>query len=220
VLTTSPQTTPPAQARVPRVQMMALGKRDESCDLRSDNGPLSRSRQAVEPQCMVCTMDLVASEQCDGWQPASRRCTCASRAPGSRSQAATGRRMRAGWCGGNAWPSGKSPPISSNRMTPLHSRLHPCSGWKAMVWAASRSERSAGGHGGRCGHMASLWDQELRTYVDCGPLLATSRAVLVTAPAKTVGVGRWPAASPLVQLMACTTSGSSRRLRARRYVGP
>jgi hypothetical protein len=24
-----------------RVQMMALGKRDESCDLRSDNGPLS-----------------------------------------------------------------------------------------------------------------------------------------------------------------------------------
>lgn len=36
-------------------------------------------------------------------------------------------------------------------------------------------------------------DQELRTYVDCGPLLAGSRAVLVTAPAKTVRVGRWPA---------------------------
>jgi hypothetical protein len=76
---------------------------------------------------------------------------------GSRSQAATGRRMQAGWCGGTARPSGKSPPVSSKRMTPLHSRLHPCSGWKAMVWAASRSERSGGGHGGWCGHMASLW---------------------------------------------------------------
>src|SRR5258708_4497918 len=30
-------------------------------------------------------------------------------------------------------------------------------------------------------------DQELRACVDCGPLLARSRAVLVTAPAKTVG---------------------------------
>lgn len=36
-------------------------------------------------------------------------------------------------------------------------------------------------------------DQELRTYVDCGPLLARSRGVLVTAPAKTVRAGPWPA---------------------------
>jgi hypothetical protein len=36
-------------------------------------------------------------------------------------------------------------------------------------------------------------DQELRTYVDCGPLLERSRAVLVTAPAKAVRVGPWPA---------------------------
>ena len=100
-------------------------------------------------------------------------------------------------------------------------------------------------------------DQELRTYVDCGPLLARSRAVLVTAPAKTAGAGRcqlqpepgWrrrgrvragvvpplrdakraeclhnrdaeiagghQGGSPLVQLTACTTSGRSRRQRAR-----
>ena len=100
---------------------------------------------------------------------ASGRCACASRAPGPRSQAATGRRIRAGWCGGIARPSGKSPPVSSNRMTPLHSRLHPCSGWKAMVWAASRSERSAGGHGDRCGHMASLWIRSCGRTWTAGP---------------------------------------------------
>ena len=124
---------------------------------------------------------------------ASRRCGCASRAPGSRSQAATGRRMRAGWCGGTARPSGKSPPVSSKRMTPLHSRLHPCSGWKAMVWAASRSERSAGGHGGRCGHMASLWIRSCGRTWTVGPCWRGAGPFLVTALAKTVGVGRWPA---------------------------
>jgi hypothetical protein len=43
--TTSVDLADPAerQAESP-VQMMALGKRDESCDLRSDNGPLSRPK--------------------------------------------------------------------------------------------------------------------------------------------------------------------------------
>lgn len=53
-------------------------------------------------------------------------------------------------------PSGKSSPRSSKRITPLHKRLHPCSGWDAIVWAASRSGRSAEGHEGRCGHIAHL----------------------------------------------------------------
>jgi hypothetical protein len=34
-------------------------------------------------------------------------------------------------------PPGSSSPVSSNTMTPLHSRLHPCSGWAAMVRAAA-----------------------------------------------------------------------------------
>ena len=75
-----------------------------------------------------------------GWPGVSRSCS-------SRSQAAAGRRMSVGRCGGIERPSGKSSPVSSKTMTPLHNRLHPCSGWNAMVWAASRSGRSAGGHG-------------------------------------------------------------------------
>jgi hypothetical protein len=37
----------------------------------------------------------------------------------------------AGWGIGvimNAWPPGRISPMSSNTITPLHSRLHPCSG--------------------------------------------------------------------------------------------
>jgi len=54
---------------------------------------------------------------------------------------------------------------------------------RAVSWRARGSVRTHG----------EPLDQELRRYVDGGPLLARSRAVLVTAPAKTVGVGRWPA---------------------------
>jgi len=38
----------------------------------------------------------------------------------------------AGW-GATIRPSGSSLPVSSKRTTPLQSRLHPCSGWQAMV---------------------------------------------------------------------------------------
>ncbi len=81
----------------------------------------------------------------------------ASRAPAWPSQAATGTRSCTGRRGGTTRPSGSNWPVSSKRTTPLHSRLHPCSGWLATLWAASRSGWSAGGHGGRCGHIAHLW---------------------------------------------------------------
>jgi hypothetical protein len=50
-----------------------------------------------------------------------------------RAQAAMGCSTWISRRGGTARPSGKSSPVSSKMMTPLHSRLHPCSGWKAMV---------------------------------------------------------------------------------------
>ena len=57
---------------------------------------------------------------------------------------------------GRTRPSGKSSPVSSKRTTPLHSRLHPCSGLRTTQSASARSGQSAGGHGGRCGHMSWL----------------------------------------------------------------
>ena len=72
-------------------------------------------------------------------------------------------RRCAGRRGGRTRPPGRISPMSSNTITPLHSRLHPCSGWMATVWAASRSGRSADGHGGQCGHIAHLWSG-LRMY--------------------------------------------------------
>jgi hypothetical protein len=42
--------------------------------------------------------------------------------------AATGSRAWAGQCGGIPRPPGRISPMSSNTITPLHSRLHPCSG--------------------------------------------------------------------------------------------
>ena len=50
-------------------------------------------------------------------------------------------------------PPGSSSPVSSKTMTPLHSRLHPCSGWAATVRAAAWSEASEAGQEGLCGHM-------------------------------------------------------------------
>src|SRR6266540_4167566 len=51
-------------------------------------------------------------------------------------------------------PSGSSSPVSSNRITPLHRRLHPCSQWVATTRAASRSIASAEGQGGSCWHIS------------------------------------------------------------------
>ncbi|KWW98112.1 hypothetical protein TH66_22860 [Carbonactinospora thermoautotrophica] len=59
-----------------------------------------------------------------------------------------------GRCGAMTVPSGSSSPVSSNTTTPLHNRLHPCSGWHATVRAASRSGASADGHGGMCRHIS------------------------------------------------------------------
>jgi hypothetical protein len=42
--------------------------------------------------------------------------------------AATGNRAGAGLCGEIARPLGRISPMSSNTITPLHGRLHPCSG--------------------------------------------------------------------------------------------
>ena len=64
------------------------------------------------------------------YPPMARASSCPGR-PASSSQAATGHRTSINRCGETARPSGKSSPESSKRMTPLHSRLHPCSGWKA-----------------------------------------------------------------------------------------
>jgi hypothetical protein len=51
--------------------------------------------------------------------------------------------------------TGQSGPARSNSTTPLHSRLHPCSGWLTMTRAAMRSDASASGHRGWCLHMSS-----------------------------------------------------------------
>src|SRR5262245_20638662 len=50
-------------------------------------------------------------------------------------------------------PSGSTRPPSSNRTTPLQSRLQPWSGWPATTRAAARSGAPGGGHGVRCWHI-------------------------------------------------------------------
>ena len=50
--------------------------------------------------------------------------------------------------GAMARPSGRSSPVSSKTMTPLHSRLQPCSGWAIRICAASRFRLSAPGQRG------------------------------------------------------------------------
>lgn len=52
--------------------------------------------------------------------------------------------------------TGRSSPPSSNSTTPLHSSVHPCSGWLATDRAAERSGARASGHRGRCLHSLSL----------------------------------------------------------------
>ena len=65
----------------------------------------------------------------------------------ARLQAA--RACRAGpRCGSIMLPSGSSSPVSSKTITPLQSRLQPCSGKEAMTRAASRSIGVGGGAGG------------------------------------------------------------------------
>ena len=49
--------------------------------------------------------------------------------------------------------------MSSNMITPLQSRLHPCSGKDATTLAASRSMAAADGQEGWCWHMAFLFRQ-------------------------------------------------------------
>ena len=72
-------------------------------------------------------------------------------------QAAVITSMASGRCGAMIRPSGRSSPVSSKRRTPLHSRLHPCSGWCATRCAASRSAESADGQGGWCWHMDGIF---------------------------------------------------------------
>lgn len=62
-----------------------------------------------------------------------------------------------GRCGAMIWPSGRSSPVSSKSRTPLHSRLHPCSGWCATRRADSRSAELADGHDGWCWHMDGIF---------------------------------------------------------------
>jgi len=68
-----------------------------------------------------------------------------------------------GRCGAMIWPSGRSSPVSSKSRTPLHRRLHPCSGWCATRRADSRSADSAVGHGGWCWHIDGIF----RSVVMC-----------------------------------------------------
>ena len=96
------------------------------------------------------------------------------------SHAAAGIRWWVGWCGGTTRPSGRISPVSSKTITPLQSRLQPCSGWKATVWAAPRSGRSAGGHGGRCGHIAHL---RVCGCGHCGLGFQRKRRMAMNAPA-------------------------------------
>ncbi len=65
--------------------------------------------------------------------------------------------VASGRCGAMTRPSGRSSPVSSKSRTPLHSRLHPCSGWCATRRADSRSGESAVGHGVWCWHMGGIF---------------------------------------------------------------
>lgn len=76
--------------------------------------------------------------------------------------------MRArGRGGGKDRPSGSSPPPSSNITTPLHNRLHPCSGWHAMVLAALRSCAMVLGHRGSWVHCCfpGRWAAALSAWI-------------------------------------------------------
>src|SRR5690606_13080979 len=83
-------------------------------------------------------------------------------------QAADGAFRSVGRCGAMTPPSGSSSPVSSKSTTPLHSRLHPCSGCETSVRAASRSGASCEGQGGWCGHIVCL---RSRLSVFCSSLL-------------------------------------------------
>src|SRR5262249_44291658 len=63
---------------------------------------------------------------------------------------------RAGLRGAPARRSGRISPVSSNSTIPLQSRTQPCSWWLATTCAASRSDASAEGHVGWCGHISWL----------------------------------------------------------------
>ena len=73
--------------------------------------------------------------------------------PGPEPSGGRGEHVSGG--GRTARPSGSNTPPSSKATTPLHSRLHPCSGWLATVCAPLRSWARALGHRGRCGHCRS-----------------------------------------------------------------
>jgi hypothetical protein len=91
------------------------------------------------------------------WGAAAFKAVAADRARGqSQYSPAVGNGQAAtsvGRCGAMNAPPGSSSPVSSKITTPLQSRLQPCSGWLAMVCAASRSGAEGAGQGGVCGHV-------------------------------------------------------------------
>jgi hypothetical protein len=114
---------------------------------------MDRPASLTELVCLAVTQVLLESPA-----PSMRSSpvNAATQAAGSCfAQAAAVTGMRAG-AGGTARPSGRSAPASSNTTTPLHSRLHPCSGWLATARAAMRSVARASGHCGQCGQVGSL----------------------------------------------------------------
>src|SRR5215468_5656753 len=102
----------------------------------------------ISPHCTGCWLRSVTSDcpwfLCVGWTSAP-----AARRSNDRTIVFTPwRHLAAAWVVGDLTRLlGKISPKSSNTITPLQSRLHPCPGWHATVWAAPRSGRPAGGHG-------------------------------------------------------------------------
>ena len=115
--------------------------------------PVRRIDGAYGDRNLVCSCPPVERATPTDAGDAAREPTC-----GSAEAAAYVR--TSGGCAVERWtvriddrPSGSSSPVSSKSTTPLHSRLQPCSGWQATVWAASRSGASACGQCGWCEHM-------------------------------------------------------------------
>jgi hypothetical protein len=81
----------------------------------------------------------------------------------------------AGNLGSTTVPSGRSSPVSSKTMTPLHSSDQPCSGRAQTTRAAARSRLEAAGHRGWWGHRGARC---------CLPIRSASPAVRWRAPAR------------------------------------
>ena len=107
---------------------------------------------------LTCTRTATMAERCDnvGRRVDVRRAVRRMAVSAEREQAQAATWQGSGRAGAMVRPSGSSSPVSSKTITPLHSRLQPCSGCAAITCAASRSGVLYGGQDGVCGHIGGL----------------------------------------------------------------